>query len=211
MHVEKLERWIRAHSAPNDSVTDQLRVARWLLEHDVTAAADRTVTTGVVREGVTPEVDAPKHALEALTSSGTVNRIEPPGSGRFILHERTGSCFFDPTDPAVEIRLRAELGRFIAAMRQADMDGDGVIRAVAAATLSVSPSGVERALTGPNDPLERMSRYDDVVQALTNAGAMPDDPDFCAMGWRSMAYRWQLSRHATRAARNRSLADWTTA
>lgn len=211
MPAEKLERWIRVHSAPSDSVAEQLRVARWLLEHDVTATADRTVTTGVVREGVTPEVGAPKDALEALTSSGTVNRIDPPGTGRFILHERTGSCFFDPTDPAVEPRLRSELGRFIDTMRHDDLDGDGVIRAVAAATLSVPQSGVERALREPSDPMERVSRYDDVVQALTHAGAMPDDPDFCAMGWRSMAYRWQLSRHATRVARNRSLADWTTA
>lgn len=217
---DDLEGWIRTENEADDSVADQVTVAKWFWKRDITTLQDRVARTSQVSEGTEHCLDHQvRTCLDNLEEIGVLVQFDPPGSGQYIRHHRSGENFYDPSSREFVPLLEEDLSRFLddlgsrgePPLQRAD-GGDDVaevppqtLRKVAGDALDVDEEDVESALTSPDDPIERMNRYDSVVKAIKDSDEISRNRDYDEMGWRNSALRWSLSERANHIEANKSL------
>ena len=222
---DDLDVWIRTENATTESVEDQVTVARWFVDRQITRLHDRVARTSQVADHLEGQLRyQPRTSLDNLADIGVLDQLDPPGSGRYIRHHRSETNFYDPSAREFVPFLQEDLARLLAdlatsrrtpqladggnqdELREDDSDNgeQGVagvpsvtIRTVAADTLAVPEDAVEDALTEPEDPFDRMNRYDAVVTAIKASDEVSRGREYDEMGWRNMALRWTLSKRAT--------------
>jgi hypothetical protein len=219
---DDLEDWIRTENGNHDSLDDQVSVARWFWDRNLTVVDDRVVRTSQVEEDVEHRLDHQvRTSLDNLEKIGVLVQFDPPGSGSYIRHHRTETNFYDPSARKFVPLLEEELSRFLDDLAsrpdQTPQVADGgseeddelssTLRGVAANALGVARQGVESELTDPEDPIERMNRFDTVVKAIKNSEEVSRRRNYDEMGWRNSALRWCLSERAARMEGNQSLTQ----
>jgi hypothetical protein len=214
-----LEDWIRTENEGQDSVNDQIIVARWFLNRDITVVEDRVARTSQVQERVEHRLEhLVRTSLDNLEEIGVLAQFEPPGSGYYIRHHRSGENFYDPEAREFVPLLEEELSRFLDDLssrseERLEMADGGVddgeppktLRGVAADAMDVGATEVESALTDPDESIEQMNRFDSVVKAVKENEKVSRGRDYDEMGWRNSALRWSLSERATHMEENQSL------
>lgn len=214
-----LEDWVRTENGGQDSVDDQITVARWFLNRDITVVEDQVARTSQVQERVEHRLDHQvRTSLDNLEEIGVLAQFEPPGSGYYIRHHRSGENFYDPEAGEFVPLLEEELSRFLEDLssrteKRVEVAGGGVddeeslqtLRAVAADALDVDSIEVEDALTDLDDSIEQMNRFDSVVKAVKESVEVSRGRNYDEMGWRNSALRWSLSERATRMEEHQSL------
>jgi hypothetical protein len=214
-----LEDWIRTENGGQDSVDDQITVARWFLNRDITVVEDRVARTSQVQERVEHRLEhLVRTSLDNLEEIGVLGQFEPPGSGYYIRHHRSGENFYDPEAREFVPLLEEELSRFLndlssrpeARLEMADGGVDDeepqqTLRVVAADAMDVDITEVERALTNPDDPIEQMNRLDSIVKSVKECEKVSRERNYDEMGWRNSALRWSLSERATHMEKNQRL------
>lgn len=217
-----IESWIRTENGTDDSVGDQVEVAGWFWDHSFTLVNDRFARTSQVTEGVEHRLDHQvRTCLDNLEGIGVLLQFEPPGSGRYIRHHRTGQNFYDPTTREYVPLLEEDLSRLLDDLASDPVtepqvaDGSGenagetgsheTLRSIAAEALDVGKADIEDELTGPADPIEQMNRYDKVVKAIKESQEELRSRNYDEMGWRNSALRWTLSERAAHMEANHSL------
>lgn len=222
---DDLEEWIRTESDGDDSVDDQVITAAWFWNRDITALKDRVARTNQVDDHIGHRLEyQTRTILDNLEEIGVLLQIDPPGSGQYIRNHRTGENFYDPRSREFVPVLEEDLSRLIEDLRTSqeqeapianggndedtehDEDEESTtLRDVAAETLEVSEGEVEDELTDPDDPIERMNRYDSVVKAIKNSEHVSRTRNYDEMGWRNSALRWTLSELGEAVEANESL------
>jgi hypothetical protein len=217
---DDLEDWIRTENEEDDSVADQVTVAKWFWKRDITTLQDRVARTSQVSEGTEHRLDhQARTCLDNLEEIGILVQFDPPGSGRYIRHHRSGENFYDPSTREFVPLLEEDLSRFLddlasrsePPLQRADGGDDEAevpsqtLRIVARDALNVDEEDVRSALTSPDDPIERMNRYDSVVNAIKDSDDVSRNRDYDEMGWRNSALRWSLSERAAHLQANQSL------
>lgn len=79
------------------------------------------------------------------------------------------------------------------------------LRQFIADELEVDPLDVEPALVEPEDPVECMEQFDDLVEAIKESDEVERKLEYDHVGWRNRANRWTLSETAKRIEENESL------
>lgn len=220
---DDLTDWIRTENENHDSVDDQIAVSDWFWSHSITVPGDRVARTSQVEEQVDHRLEhQARTCLDNLTEIGVLTQFDPPGSGRYIRHHRTGENFFDPEAREFVPFLEEELSRFLDDLKSrstqrlqvADGGDDEVsedeenpktLRGIAAKALDSERGEVESELMEPNGPIERMNRFDTVVKAIKESEVVARNGEYDEMGWRNSALRWSLSKRATRMEANQPL------
>lgn len=202
-----LATWIRTEHGHHPSVDDQIVVAEWFLRNRFTTIHDGPVRTGTVRAALEDRLQFELRAvLDNLASIEIIIKHDPPGSGLFIVHERSDQVFFDPDDPTLETHIDEELTRLLDVLTDPPQRQlASVMQRIAADAIDTDVSTLSRALMSPDDPLERMARYDAIYRALDRAPSIDLPSTIGALGWRRTAFLWALSRLATRIALNETL------
>jgi hypothetical protein len=217
-----LEEWIRTENKNDNSVDDQVVVARWFCDRSITVVDDRVVRTSQVTEHVEHRLEyRVRTSLDNLEGIGVLLQIDPPGSGRYIRHHRSGQNFYDPSAGEFVPLLEEDISRLVddlaSRSQQTPQLADGgahenendgpaeTLRSAVANALDVAESDVEHALTGPSSPIERMNRYDLAVKAVKDSDVVTRNRNYDEMGWRNSALRWTLSERATHMEMNQSL------
>lgn len=212
---EDIESCIRGENDTTRSLDDQVKVADWLYDHDVTETEDELLR----RKEIDSHVDLEYQTKTVLENLEEINIVEKkkPGSDRFIHHERTGKFLHGAPRSDVARLLRADLKRFIQDVREQDEpledgsandddeDLEPTLRDVAAEALGIEPGDLEGFLQEPTDPIEQMNRYDKAVQAVKEADEVSVTKEYDRMGWRNTANRWTLSSYAVRLEENERL------
>jgi len=210
---DTIEEWIRGENSSHQSVGDQVTTAHWFRRRDITVNEDRVARTNQVRDHVRHRLDySVRTVLDNLEEIGVLEKIDPPGSGSFIRHHRSGENFFDPSSRDFVPYLQEDMAQFIDDMQtqeesvapiadgglgdEDEKETNKTLRSVAADALDVDESAVEEELQEPSDPVERMNRYDKAVKAVKASDAVERNRDYDEMGWRNMALRWTLSQRA---------------
>jgi len=217
---DNIEDWIRAENEADDSVADQVTVAKWFWKRDITTLQDRVARTSQVSDGTEHRLDHKvRTCLDNLEEIGVLIQFDPPGSGQYIRHHRTGENFYDPSSRDFVPLLEEDLSRFLddlasrtePPLQRAD-GGDSeaevsleTLRCIAGEALDIDEGDVESALISPDDPIERMTRYDSVVKAIKDSDVVSRNRDYDEMGWRNSALRWALSERAAHLQANQSL------
>lgn len=221
---EDIPTWIRTENAGDDSVDDQILMARWFLDHRISRLHDRVARTSQVEDHLADQLTyTVRTCLDNLAEIDVLDQLNPPGTGRYIRHHRSETNFFDPRDRAFVPYLEEDLSRLISDLAERSLTpqlADGgeadesdeeagvpkqTIRAIAAETLNVPEDDVEERLTEPDDPIEQMNRYDVVVKAIKNCETVTRERRYDEMGWRNMALRWTLSERATHMSQHHTL------
>lgn len=212
--------WIQTENEADDSVADQMTVARWFWKRGITTLQDQVARTSQVSEGTEHRLDHQvRTCLDNLEEIGILVQFDPPGSGRYIRHHRSGENFYDPSTREFVPLLEEDLSRFLddlasrtePPLQRTDGGDDEAemppetLRSVAREALDIEEEGVEDALTSPDDPIERMNRYDSVVKAIKDSEEVSRNRDYDQMGWRNSALRWALSERAAHIEANQSL------
>lgn len=217
---DDLDAWIRTENAGTESVEDQVRMARWFVDHRISRLHDRVARTSQVEEHLEDQLTyTARTCLDNLEAIDVLDQLDPPGTGRYIRHHRSETNFYDPSSREFVPFLEEDLSRLLTDLAEqsrtpqladggdtdeGDEDGDdgaemppATIRAVAADALDVPEEDVEEALAVPEDPMERMNLYDVVVKAIKTSEEVSRGREYDEMGWRNMALRWTLSKRAT--------------
>lgn len=84
-------------------------------------------------------------------------------------------------------------------------DGHSNLRLFVANQLGVDPSDVEDALVEPDDHVDCMEQFDDIVSAIIDSDAVTRRIDYDRVGWQNRANRWSLSETAKRVEENETL------
>ncbi|RJT07164.1 hypothetical protein [Halococcus sp. IIIV-5B] len=216
-----LEEWIHREHRHQPSCEDQIFAGYWFFEQGVTDVAEEYARTSAVEDSIGHQLDhTVRDVLDNLEEIGVLRQRSPPGNGIYIRNHRTEENFFDPTNQDFIDLLTEEISRFIRDMQTQEQeeplptpDGDesddeessGTLRTIAADALDIEPSIVEEALTNPDDPVDRMNRYDTVLDAVKRSDTVSRNGDYDGMGWRNMALRWTLSKRGVRLEKNESL------
>jgi hypothetical protein len=176
--------------------------------------------TSQVSDGTEHRLDHQvRTCLDNLEEIEVLVQFDPPGSGRYIRHHRSGENFYDPSTREFVPLLEEDLSRFLDDLssrtepplqRTDGGDDQGevpseTLRSVARDALDVDEKDVENALTSPDDPIERMILYDSVVKAIKDSDGVSRSRDYDEMGWRNSALRWTLSERAAHLQANQSL------
>ena len=217
---DDLEDWIRSENERDHSVADQVAVAKWFWKRDITTLQDRVARTSQVSDGTEHRLDHQvRTCLDNLEEIEVLVQFDPPGSGRYIRHHRSGENFYDPSTREFVPLLEEDLSRFLddlssrtePSLQRTDGGNDEAevpsetLRSVARDALDVDEEDVESALTSPDDPIECMNRYDSVVKAVKDSDDVSRNRDYDEMGWRNSALRWTLSERAAHLQANQSL------
>lgn len=216
-----LEEWIRREHSHQPSCEDQIFAGYWFLEQGVTDIAEEYARTSTVEDSIGHQLDhSVRDVLDNLEEIGVLRQRSPPGNGVYIRNHRTEENFFDPTNQDFIDLLTEEISRFIRDMQAQeqeeplptpdggesdDEESSETLRTVAADALDIELCRVEEALTNPDDPVDRMNRYDTVLDAVKRSDAVSRNGNYDGMGWRNMALRWTLSKRAVRLEKNESL------
>ena len=217
---DDIEDWIRTENEADASVADQVKVAKWFWKRDITTLQDRVARTSQVSDGTEHWLEHQvRTCLDNLEEIGVLIQFDPPGSGRYIRNHRTGENFYDPSTREFVPLLEEDLSRLLAdlasrtepSLQRADGGDDEVemsaetLRNVVKNALDTGVGDIEAALTSPDDPIERMSRYDSIVKAIKDSDDVSRDGNYDEMGWRNSALRWALSERAARMEANESI------
>lgn len=106
--------WIQTENEADDSVADQMTVARWFWKRGITTLQDQVARTSQVSEGTEHRLDHQvRTCLDNLEEIGILVQFDPPGSGRYIRHHRSGENFYDPSTREFVPLLEEDLSRFL--------------------------------------------------------------------------------------------------
>lgn len=215
--------WIRAENEGQPSTEDQVVVGRWFFDHGITVIDDKVAKTSTVEENVDHRIGhETRTCLDNLEDIEVLVETELPGNDTYIRNHRTGENFFNP--PALEFvpLLDEEISRLVDDLRsrerepvqvadggtdESEAEAEPTLREVAAEALDTEESDVEAALTDPDDPFERMERFDPVVKAIKDNESVSRKRNYDAMGWRNKALRWSLSQRAAQMESDQSITS----
>lgn len=88
---------------------------------------------------------------------------------------------------------------------ETDNDDSLQLRQFVATELDAESPEVEQALVAPDDTIECMEQFDDLVTAIKKSDEVVRGLDYDQVGWRHRANRWTLSKTAQRVEVNESL------
>lgn len=202
------------------SVDDQITVGEWFEKDCYTEPDGRKARTSTVKESIGERLNHQvKRILENLEDIDILKRTDPPGSGRYIRHERSGSNFFPPfTEDRREMEFlykedRTHLMEDIRAQQSGQEKNPRVVRDggektvgdIASEILKVPISQIEAELLRSEDLIERIALYDEVVSAIAAEDRVNRSGEYGQMGWRNASIKWSLTQTETRRERNQSL------
>lgn len=218
-----LDDWIRTENEGQPSTEDQAVIGRWFFDHGITVINDKVATTSTVEENVDHRIGhETRTCLDNLEDIGVLVEIELPGNDTYIRNHRTGENFFNPPAREFVPLLNEEIHRLIDDLSsrereplqvadggtdEAEEEAEPTLREVAAEALETEESDVEAALTDPDDPFERMERFDPVVKAIKDNESVSRKRNYDEMGWRNKALRWSLSQRAAHMESNQSITS----
>lgn len=157
---DNLEELIREEDA-GSCVEDQVTMAYWFYNNDVTSPKDSEKRTAEIIEALAEELDhEPETVIENLVSIEILERVPTPGSGTYIRNHRTEKNFYTPDEDGFLDQLKEEITRLLLDILEQErtqkpttVDGgsdEGIptIREVAAEAIDVTPDKLVYALTG---------------------------------------------------------------
>lgn len=215
------EEKVRDLNGHQPSVDDQFRAVPWFNRHKYTVPDGRKARTSTVKEGIEDRVDHEvRDILDNLEDIDILDMTEPPGTDKYIRHHRTGRNFFPRFDRddflAMEELLKEECSHLLEDIREQARDksepevpvadgGKKPIGNVIVEAIEDEIIDIEQWLIGPEDLIDRITRFDRVVDAVENSDQAEKGQEYEGMGWRNVSLKWALSDEDTRRMRNHSL------
>lgn len=215
------EEKIRDLNGHQPSVDDQVRAVPWFNRHKYTVPDGRKARTSTVKEGIKDRVDHKvRDILDNLEDIDILDMTEPPGTDKYIRHHRTGRNFFPRFDRddflAMEELLKEERSHLLEDIREQARDksepevplpdgGEKPIGNVIVEAIEDQIIDIEQWLIGPEDLIDRITRFDRGVDAVENSDQAEKGREYEGMGWRNVSLKWALSEEDTRRMRNHSL------
>lgn len=155
-------------------VEDQVTLAYWFYNNDVTAPKDREKRTAEIIEALAEQLDhEPETVIGNLVGIDVLERVPTPGSGTYIRNHRTEDNFYTPDEDGYLEQLKEEITRLLLDILEQERTqkptaaGGGSaqdipsIRVVAADAIDVSPDEVVHALTGTLEFITEIPEPDD--------------------------------------------------
>jgi len=222
-----------------DCVDDQVTMAYWFYNNDVTEPDDREKRTAEVIDAVDDRMEhEPETVIGNLVSIDVLERVSTSGSGTYIRNHRIGKNFYTPDQDGYLARLKEEITRLLLDIREEERAGNheesqddstptATLRTVAADAIGVTPDNLVYALTGTiefisevpepdaeeeielDNPVERMNGFDSAATAIIDHSEVKRDRDYEPMGWRNVANRYTLTRRAVAIEDNYSVSDFS--
>ncbi|MCU4971130.1 hypothetical protein OB955_00055 [Halobacteria archaeon AArc-m2/3/4] len=157
---DNIEELVREEDA-GSCVEDQVTMAYWFYNNDVTAPKDREKRTAEIIEALAEQLDhEPETVIGNLVSIEVVERVPTSGSGTYIRNHRTEDNFYTPNEDGFLEQLKEEITRLLLdileqeqAQKPTAADGGSgedvpTIRTIAAEAVGVIPDNLVYALTG---------------------------------------------------------------
>lgn len=164
----------------NRSSTKQAEVVEFLDQKGASPNTPDPVRTRVILDNVQ---SATRTVVKNLVKVGLVEEITPPGSGRYVYHERLGERLYSDIGSAV----KEEQSRLIK-----HINSDPQIRKVVADALNVQPSNVISRLK-QGDTLAQMSTLDYAVMKIERNQNV-NKGKYGRMGWRRASNKYRLTQ-----------------
>jgi len=221
-----------------DCVEDQVTMAYWFYDNDVTEPDDREKRTAEVIDALDDQMEhEPETVIGNLVGIDVLERASTRGSGTYIRNHRTEENFYTPNEDGYLAQLKEEITRLLVDIREKERtsnnEGDEdngkttTLRAVAADAIDVTPDNLVYALTGTiefisevpdlgadeeielDNPVERMNNFDSAAKAIIDHTGIERGRDYEPMGWRNVANRYTLTRRAAAIEDNHSVSDFS--
>lgn len=185
---DDIEELIRNENA-GECVDDQVEMAYWFYDNDVTEPDDREKRTAEIIDALENDLEhAPETVLGNLVDINVVERVPVRGSGTYIRNHRTGTNYYSPNDQEFVASITEEITRLLLDIRDQERksepavadggeDNDSVaIREVAADAIGATPDNLVQELTGtiqfindvPELEAEDQLQLDDPVVRMNN-------------------------------------------
>lgn len=217
---DNIEELIRNEDA-GSCVEDQVTMAYWFYNNDITAPKDREKRTAEIIEALADQLDhEPETVIGNLVGIDVLERVPTPGSGTYIRNHRTEDNFYTPDEDGYLKQLKEEITRFLLDIRDQEQtqkptaaDGGSAenvpsIRVVAADAIDVSPDKVVYALTGtlefiteiPEPEDDEEIELDDPVKRMNNFDSavkaiIAHDEIDCGRNYEPMGWRNVANRY----------------
>lgn len=183
-----IEELIRNEDA-GECVDDQVTMAYWFYDNEVTAPDDRVKRTAEIIDALEDELDhAPETVIGNLVDIDVLERVPTRGSDTYIRNHRTETNFYSPDDSEFVNSVTEEITRFLLDVRDQEREArpalaDGgsdeeppTIREVATNALDVPADELVETLTGtlqfidnvPELGSDKEIQLDDPVERMNN-------------------------------------------
>ena len=222
-----------------DCVDDQVTMAYWFYNNDVTEPNEREKRTAEITDALVDQIEhEPETVIGNLVSIDVLERVPTPGSGTYIRNHRTEKNFYTPDEDGYLARLKEEIARLLLDIREEertrnDEESDedsrttATLRTVAADAIDVTPDNLVYGLTGTiefisevpeldaeeeielDNPVERMNKFDSAAKAIVDHSEVERGREYEPMGWRNVANRYTLTRRAVAIEDNHSMSDFS--
>ncbi|MFB6073288.1 MAG: hypothetical protein ABEJ88_10010 [Halobacterium sp.] len=169
---DNIEELIRNENS-GDCVEDQVAMAYWFYDNDVTAQEERVNPTAEIIAGLEEDLShAPETVIGNLVDIEVLQRVPVSGSGTYIRNHRTETNFYTPSEDGFVASITEEITRLLLDVREQERaaqaavaDGgpneeNPTLREVAAEAVDVSPDELVEALTGTVHFIDELPRSD---------------------------------------------------
>lgn len=185
---DDIEDLVREEDA-GDCVEDQVTMAYWFYDNDVTEPNDREKRTAEVIDALDDQMEhEPETVIGNLVGIDVLDRVPTRGSGTYIRNHRTEDNFYTPNEDGYLAQLKEEITRLLLDIREEERtsnhdnknDEDNSkttsLRAIAADAIDVTPDNLVYALTGtiefisevPELEADEEIELDDPVERMNN-------------------------------------------
>ncbi|WP_188854175.1 hypothetical protein [Haloarcula argentinensis] len=157
---DDIEDLVREEDA-GDCIKDQVTMAYWFYNNDVTEPDDREKRTSEIMDALEDQMrHEPETVIGNLVGIDVLKRVPTRGSGTYIRNHRTEDNFYTPNEDGYLAQLKEEIVRLLMDIREEertsndDNESGGndrksiTLRAVASDAINVTPDNLVYALTG---------------------------------------------------------------
>lgn len=160
INPDNIKELIHEEGAGN-CVDDQVTMAYWFYNNDVTSSKDHEKRTAEIIEALAKELEhEPETVIGNLVSIEVLERVPTSGSGTYIRNHRTENNFYTPDEDGFLDELKKEITHLLLDIQEQERTqkstvadsssnkGVPTIREVAAEAIDVTPDDLVYALTG---------------------------------------------------------------